>query len=78
MPRAKWLRVRNVRWLKFSDVDPTIIHIAYCSTAQGAMVMVASPCAQMQLVGVPYGEHTDEQVDCVMCLGALDREGTQA
>lgn len=75
MPKARWLRARNMRWTKFSDVDPAIVHVAYISTAQGARGMVASPCAQMMLVGVFYGQHTDDQVDCVACLGSLDREG---
>ena len=74
---AKWHRARNIHWLKFSDADPTIVHASYFSDARGAMGMVASPCAQMTLVGVFYGVHIDNPVDCVACLGADDFDGQE-
>ncbi len=64
----RWKRERNMRWTKFSDTDPTIVHLAYSSSLPGSKHLRASPCAKMQLLGQSYGEPTDDEANCIDCF----------
>lgn len=69
----RWRRERNMRWTKFSDVDPDVVHAAFAPVRRhDGYDMRASPCTQMTLLGQGYGEPCDAQVNCVGCLGAED------
>lgn len=60
-----------MRWTRFSDTDPTIVHLAYSPRGRdirSCRHLRASPCVSMQMLGQGYGEPTDDEANCIACF----------